>query len=79
MENEVNLNNMCRSFMSTFNCSLSAYRVVCWYDSTEYSDFSQTFRTLQGVIMESNIQEIEQVLCDILLENDKKMTASLSR
>lgn len=79
MENEVNLNNMYRSFMSRFDCLLSAYRVVCWYDSTEYSDFSQTFRTLQGVIMESNIQEIVQVRCDMLLENDKKMTAPLRR
>lgn len=79
MENEVKLNNMYHSFMSRFDCSLSAYRVVCWYDSTEYSDFSQTFRTLQGVIMESNIQEIVQVRCDMLLENDKKMTAPLRR
>lgn len=48
---------MCHSFMNKFNCPLSAYRVVWWYGSTEYFDFSQTFRTLQGVIMESNIQD----------------------
>lgn len=71
--------NMYHSFMSRFNCSLCAYRGVCWYDSTEYSDFSQTFRTLQGVIMENDIEEIVQVLCDILLENDKKMTAPLRK
>lgn len=56
---KVNLNNTYCSFMSTFNYSLSAYRVVCWHHNIKYSDFSQTFRAIQGMIMESSIQVIE--------------------
>lgn len=62
MENEINLNNTYHSFMSNFNSSLAACRAVCRYHRTKYSDFSQTFRTLQGVIIESSIQQTEHVM-----------------